>query len=112
MARSSTRQQTVSGGDKYAFSVSANTRLVHVVSAIIDADAEADHGGVVIKPVARNIGPLNTPITPTSESAVVYEDNTAYRVGTYDVSGWELLSVEVTNSAATSKDVNVQVYRA
>jgi hypothetical protein len=112
MARSTTKQQNVNAGDSFAFSVSANTGLIHVVSSILAAGAGADHGGVVVKPVARGLGVLNTPITPTNESAVVYENNTAYKVGTYDVSGWELLDVEVSNDAGTSKDVSIQVYRA
>lgn len=112
MARSTTKQQNVNGGDPHSFSVSANTGLIHIVSSVLAAGAGTDHGGVVVKPIARGIGVLNTPITPTNESSVVYENNTAYKVGTYDVSGWELLNVEITNAAAGAKDVAVQVYRA
>jgi phage tail protein X len=112
MARSTNRSQNVNAGTAFAWQVSANTPLVHVVSAILDADAGSDHGGVVVKPEGKGIGVLDAPLTPVNASAVVFEGGKAYQVSTFDVTGWELLSVEVTNDAATSKDVSLTVYRA
>lgn len=112
MARSTTRTQNVNAGDSFAWQVSANTPLVHVVTAILGAGAGSDHGGVVVKPEAKGIGVLNTPLTPVNPSAVIFEGGKAYQVSTFDVSGWELISVEVTNDAASSKDVALTVYRA
>lgn len=112
MARSTTQQQNVNAGDAHSFQVSGNASVVHVVSAILGASGAGDHDGVVVKPVAKGIGVLNTPLTATEESAVVFEGGKAYKVSTFDVTGWELLDVEVTNGAASSKDVSLTVYRA
>lgn len=111
MARPQKSTRNVNAGDKVEsrFNVEG-AELVRVVSSVADADDAGDLGAVVVKPTA-GIGTLDLPIAADDESAVIFEDGTAYKVGVYPVKAWEAVMVEVENAGSGSRDVTLQVFR-